>query len=204
MLPWLEYSHFAISLFAILTPFAAVPAYLSFTKECTAWERSHTAILAAGTAALVLIITALMGPVILGALGVSLGSLRVGGGLVLLLTALSMSNPRDASVGSASGHNPSGAIVPLGVPLLAGPGSISSVMVETRRGAGIVHVAAVIFCVLATCLTVWAILRFAQPIGDRIGQSGLNVLSRLFGLLLAAMAVKIIVTGLRSLLPILG
>jgi len=89
MLPWLEYSHFAISLFAILTPFAAVPAYLSFTKECTAWERSHTAILAAGTAALVLIITALMGPVILGALGVSLGSLRVGGGLVLLLTALS-------------------------------------------------------------------------------------------------------------------
>jgi len=123
---------------------------------------------------------------------------------VLLLTALSMSNPRDASVGSASGHNPSGAIVPLGVPLLAGPGSISSVMVETRHGAGIVHVAAVIFCVLATCLTVWAILRFAQPIGDRIGQSGLNVLSRLFGLLLAAMAVKIIVTGLRSLLPILG
>ena len=204
MLPWLEYSHFAISLFAILTPFAAVPAYLSFTKECTAWERSHTAILAADTAALVLIITALMGPVILGALGVSLGSLRVGGGLVLLLTALSMSNPRDASVGSASGHNPSGAIVPLGVPLLAGPGSISSVMVETRHGAGIVHVAAVIFCVLATCLTVWAILRFAQPIGDRIGQSGLNVLSRLFGLLLAAMAVKIIVTGLRSLLPILG
>jgi multiple antibiotic resistance protein len=204
MLPWLEYSHFAISLFAILTPFAAVPAYLSLTKECTAWERSRTAILAAGTAALVLIITALMGPVILGALGVSLGSLRVGGGLVLLLMALSMSNPRDASLGSASGHNPSGAIVPLGVPLLAGPGSISSVMVEMRHGAGIVHAGAVIFCVVATCLTVWAILRFAQPIGDRIGQSGLNVLSRLFGLLLAAMAVKIIVTGLRSLLPILG
>lgn len=204
MLPWLEYSHFAISLFAILTPFAAVPAYLSLTKECTAWERSRTAILAAGTAALVLIITALMGPVILGALGVSLGSLRVGGGLVLLLMALSMSNPRDASLGSASGHNPSGAIVPLGVPLLAGPGSISSVMVEMRHGAGIVHAGAVIFCVVATCLTVWAILRFAQPIGDRIGQSGLNVLSRLFGLLLAAMAVKIIATGLRSLLPILG
>jgi multiple antibiotic resistance protein len=204
ILPWLEYSHFAISLFAILTPFAAVPAYLSLTKECTAWERSRTAILAAGTAALVLIITALMGPVILGALGVSLGSLRVGGGLVLLLMALSMSNPRDASVGSASGHNPSGAIVPLGVPLLAGPGSISSVMVEMRHGAGIVHAGAVIICVLATCLIVWAILRFAQPIGDRIGQSGLNILSRLFGLLLAAMAVKIIVTGLRSLLPILG
>ena len=80
---------------------------------------------------------------------------------MLLLMALSMSNPRDASVRSASGHNPSGAIVPLGVPLLAGPGSIRSVMVEMRHGAGVVHAGAVILCVVATCLTVWAILRFA-------------------------------------------
>jgi len=135
---------------------------------------------------------------------VSLGSLRVGGGLVLLLMALSMSNPRDASVRQASGTTSSGAIVPLGVPLLAGPGSISSVMVEMRHGAGVFHAAAVILCVIATCVTVWAILRFAHPIGERIGQNGLNILSRLFGVLLAAMAVKIIAVGLRSLFPILA
>jgi multiple antibiotic resistance protein len=167
-------------------------------------KRSRTAILAAGTAALVLIVSALLGQVILTALGVSLGSLRVGGGLVLLLMALSMSNSRDAAVRQESRNSPSGAIVPLGVPLLAGPGSISSVMLEMRHGASIVHTAIVILSVLSTCLAVWAILRFAHAIGDRIGQTGLSVLSRIFGLLLAAIAVKTIAAGLRSLFPLLG
>lgn len=152
-----------------------------------------------------LVLTALMGRVILSALGVSLASLRVGGGLVLLLMAFSMSSSRDASV-ERTGHNnsPGGAIVPLGVPLLAGPGSISSVMIEMRHGAGVCHAAIVILCVLVTCMTVWAILHFAHSIGERIGQNGLDILSRLFGLLLAAMAIKIIATGLRSLFPVLG
>lgn len=170
----------------------------------TAWERSRTAVLAAGTAAAVLVLAALIGEVILKALGVSLASLRVGGGLVLLLMALSMSNPRDSSVPQARRSNPSSAIMPLGVPLLAGPGSISSVMVEMRYGAGIVHGAVVIVCVLTTCVTVWAILRFAHPIGDRIGKTGLDILSRLFGLLLAAMAIELIASGLRSQFPILA
>jgi multiple antibiotic resistance protein len=203
MLTWPEYSRFAVSLFAILGPFAAISVYLSLTKELAAWERSRTAVLATGTAAGVLVTAALMGQVILEALGVNLASLRVGGGLVLLLMALSMSNPRDTPrQGRAA--NTSGAIVPLGVPVLAGPGSISSVMLEMRHGAGIVHAAAVILCVLATCATIWLLLRFAHPIGKRIGQNGLDLLSRLFGVLLAAMAVKIIVTGLRSLLPSLA
>jgi hypothetical protein len=72
MLPWPEYPHFVASLLAILTPFAAVPAYLSLTQGCSAWERSRTAVLAASTAAVVLVIAALIGPLILGTLGVSL------------------------------------------------------------------------------------------------------------------------------------
>ena len=97
---------------------------------------------------MVLVIAAVTGPLILGTLGVSIGSLRVGGGLLLLPMALSMSNPRDASVRRASANTPSGATVPLGVPLLAGPGSISSVMVEMRHGAGVFHAAAVVLCVI--------------------------------------------------------
>ena len=147
-----------------------------------------------------LVLAALIGGVTLRALGVSLGSLRVGGGPVLLLMALSMSNPRDSSVPQASRSNPSGAIVPLGVPLLAGPGSISAAMVEMRHGAGMVHGAVVIVCVLTTCVTVWAILRFAHW----IGKTSLDILSRLFGRLLAAMAIKVIASGLRSLFPILA
>jgi multiple antibiotic resistance protein len=199
-----EYSRFAFSLFAMLTPFAAVPTFLSLTSGLTSLEKSRTALAAVSTAALVLVIAAVSGQIILMSLGTSLGSLRVGGGLVLLLTALSMLKPFDA----LDRHDPDGAaaaaIVPLGVPLLAGPGSISSVIVETRQGAGIGHAVAVVTCVLATCGAAWAILRFAEAIGARIGQSGLNALSRLFGLLLAATAIEIIGTGLRSLFPALG
>jgi len=201
MLPWPEYTRFALSLFAILTPFAAVPAYLSLTSGVASWERSRAAILAAGTAAAVLIVAALLGEAALKAIGASIASLRVGGGLVLLLMALSMSNSSNSFAQSASMSRSTVAIVPLGVPLLAGPGSISSVMVEMHHGEGVIHAVAVIACVVTTCALVWAILRFAQPIGERIGQSGLDVLSRVFGLLLAAMAVNIIAAGLPSLLP---
>jgi multiple antibiotic resistance protein len=203
MLPWPEYSRFAVSLFAILTPFAAVPAFLSLTQGLPSPERSRIATAAAGTAALVLVAAALLGNIALAALGTSLGSLRVGGGLVLLAMAFSMLNPRAAGRRAPRG-SPASGIVPLGLPLLAGPGSISSVIVEMHNGAGLDHATAVIACVVSTCAVTWLILRLAQPIGERIGQDGLDVLSRLFGLLLAAIAVEIITAGLRALFPILS
>jgi len=86
--PLVGIPHFAVSLLAILTPFAAVPPYLSLTRGLTTWERSYSAVLAAGTAATIPITAGLIGRVVLGALGVSVGSLRVGGGLIILLMAL--------------------------------------------------------------------------------------------------------------------
>ena len=94
-------------------------------------------------------------------------------------------------------------MVPLGFPLLAGPGSINSVIVEMQHGSGIVHAAAVIACVLTTCITVCVVLRLSEPVGERIRQGGLSALNRLFGLLLAAVAVQIISNGMRALFPIL-
>lgn len=103
MLPWPEYTRFALSLFAILTPFAAVPAYLSLTSGVATWERSQAAILAASTAAAVLIVAALLGEATLKAIGASIASLRVGRGLVLLLLmALSTSNSNNSFARTAS------------------------------------------------------------------------------------------------------
>jgi small neutral amino acid transporter SnatA (MarC family) len=136
MLSLPEYSSFAFSMFAMLTPFAAIPPFLSLTIGLTSPEKSRTAITAVSTAALVLVVAAVAGEIILTALGTSLESLRVGGGLVLLLTAISMLKPLD----ELNRHDPdstaAGAVVPLGVPLLAGPGSISLVIVEmaVRQG----------------------------------------------------------------------
>src|SRR5260370_15093908 len=151
VLPWPEYSRFAISLFAILTPFAAVPAFLSISEGLASPERSRTATQAAGTAALVLVVAALMGNVILAALGTSLGSLRVGGGLVLLTMAFSMLTSSEARLPAGAENRHPGGVVPLCLPLLAGPGSISSGIVDVRHRSGIVHASVVIVCVLSTC-----------------------------------------------------
>jgi len=203
MLSWPEYSRFAVSLFTILTPFAAVPTFLSLTEDLPSLERSRIATAAAGTAALVLVVAALLGNVILTLLGTSLGSLRVGGGLVLLMVAFSMLNPPPAPPPTSWRRSSSG-IVPLGLPILAGPGAISAVIVEMRHGAGVMHAAIVILCVLSICAVAWTMLRLAEPLGRRIGQDGINMMTRVFGFLLAAIAVEIVTTGLRALFPALG
>jgi multiple antibiotic resistance protein len=202
MLSWPEYSRFAVSLFAILTPFAAVPTFLSLTEDLPSLERSRIATAAAGTAALVLVVAALLGNVMLTLLGTSLGSLRVGGGLVLLMVAFSMLNPASASPSTPSRRSSCG-IVPLGLPILAGPGAISAVIVEMGHGAGAMHATIVVLCVLSICAVAWTILRLAEPLGKRVGQEGIHMMTRVFGFLLAAVAVEITTTGLRSLFPVL-
>jgi multiple antibiotic resistance protein len=95
-------------------------------------------------------------------------------------------------------------VVPIGIPLLVGPGSISSTIIEAKRTPDLAHLAAVIGCVALVCLAVWATLRLADPIGKRLGRTGLNILNRIFGLLLAAIAVQIVSVGLIGLFPVLA
>ncbi|HYE52010.1 MAG TPA: MarC family protein [Azospirillaceae bacterium] len=207
MEPWSEYSRFGIALFAILTPFAAIPIFLSLTEGREDRERAAIARQAVLTVAAVLVTSAFLGDFILRILGTSLDSFRVGGGLVLLLMALSMLNAKVSAVQQTPAEAVEAerrtaiGVVPLGLPLLAGPGSISAVIIQMQRGATWEHGAAVIGCALFVCLLLYVSLRLAGPIGDRMGQTGLNIMNRLFGLLLAAVAVEIIASGLRNLFP---
>jgi multiple antibiotic resistance protein len=211
MLAWTEYSSFALSLLVILTPFAAVPVFLLLTEACPAAECSRLATVAALTAALVLVIAALLGQPILVMLGTSLDALRVGGGLILLLMTFSALASRQTTVQRAAeparntiAERSSGAIVPLGLPLLAGPAAISAVIVEIHQGTGLRHEALVIACILSICGMIWALLRLARSIGRRFGPSGLTVINRVSGLLSAAIAVELINDGLHALFPVLG
>jgi multiple antibiotic resistance protein len=95
-------------------------------------------------------------------------------------------------------------VVPLGIPLLAGPGSISAVIVQMQRSRTAGQRGAVLLCISAVALACWLALRFAEPIGRALGPLGLNVVSRLLGLLLAAVAVEMMAAGARQLLPGLG
>lgn len=209
MAPWTEYTRFIVALFAILTPFAAIPIYLGLTEGRSAAYRARTANAATFTVLCVLVLSAIAGDVVLRLAGTSLDSFRVGGGIVLLLMALSMLSAQVSRVQQTPGEKDEAeqrdevGVVPLGLPLLAGPGSISAVIIEGQRGSSLWHQAAVIAVIVFVCLLLWGSLRLAAPIGARLGKTGLNILNRLFGLLLAAIAVEIIATGLKNLFPAL-
>jgi len=207
---WTEYSRFFTALFVILDPFAAVPIFLVLTKSYTARERGRIANISSITVLLVLVLAALTGEALLLGMGTSLASFRVGGGIVLLLMALSMLRAQPDGVRStpaeeAAAEDKHGiAIVPLAIPLLAGPGSISTVIIQMHRSSYEYHAALVILCIALVCFILWVVLRMAHTIGNMLGQIGLNIISRLFGLILAAIAIEIMANGLKQLFPVLA
>lgn len=207
---WTEYTRFFTALLVILDPFAAIPIFLSLTHSYTPEERNRSVSLAAITVALVLCLSAIFGEAMLTALGTSLPSFRVGGGIVLMLMALTMlraqpDQMRTTSAEKAEAQNRENiAIVPIAIPLLAGPGSISTVIIQMHRPGAEYHLFWVIAVILILTLLLWAVLRLAVPIGRVLGPIGLNIMNRLFGLILTAIAVEIMANGLRGLFPVLA
>ena len=201
-----EYLRFVVTLTAVVDPFLAVPFFLAFTSTYSAEDRGRLARVIALTVFLVLASAAFLGEALLHLIGASLPAFRVGGGLVLLLMALAMLNAQAGGVrqSQAEAHefetgDVSG-VVPLAVPLLAGPGAISTAIIAAERG-GLAHQFAVIGCIAIVCLVSWAVLARAHAIATRLSLTGLNVATRILGLLLAAMAVQTMADGLKELLP---
>jgi multiple antibiotic resistance protein len=207
---WAEYSRFFTALLVILDPFAVIPIFLSLTQGYTPEERNRSVTLAAITVAVVLSLSAMFGETMLTVLGTSLPSFRVGGGIVLLLMALTMlraqpDQMRTTSAEKAEAQNRENiAIVPIAIPLLAGPGSISTVIIQMHRPGAEYHLLWVIAVILLLSMLLWIVLRLATPIGRALGPIGLNIMNRLFGLILTAIAVEIMANGLRGLFPVLS
>jgi len=201
-----EYLRFLVTLTAVLDPFLAVPIFLALTASRDAAARKALVRVVGFTVFVVLTASALLGEAILEAIGASLAAFRVGGGLVLLLMALAMLNAQAGGVrqsqeeaaelesGELSG------VVPLAVPLLAGPGAISTTILAAQKG-GVAHLAAIIACIAVVSGLTWVVLRAAHEIGGRLGTTGLNIATRLLGLLLAALAIQTMAEGLRQLFP---
>ncbi len=206
---WHDYTRFLIALFAILDPFIAVPIFLSLTADRNAAERLRAAKVVTITVFAVLTGASIAGEAILQVMGGSLASFRVGGGLVLLLMALAMLNARAGDVRQNAQEareieQSSGlGVVPLAVPLLAGPGAIGAVIVASH-GGNLLHRLIVLLCIAIACAILLFILRLAASVGRRMGRTGLNIATRLLGLLLAAFAIETIATGLKALFPALA
>jgi len=201
-----EYLRFVVTLTAVVDPFLAVPFFLAFTASQGDGERRALARLVAMTVFAVLAVSAFVGEALLELIGASLPAFRVGGGLVLLLMALAMLNAqagglrqsndeaRELQSGELSG------VVPLAIPLLAGPGAISTSIIAAEQG-GTAHQLVIVGCIAIVCLLSWATLRRAHTIAVRLGVTGLNIATRILGLLLAAMAVQTMAEGLKKLFP---
>ncbi|MGB5438579.1 MAG: MarC family protein [Gammaproteobacteria bacterium] len=207
---WTEYTRFFIALFVILDPFAAVPIFLVLTKNYSTGERRRIARITSVSVLVVLVAVALTGDALLHVMGTSLASFRVGGGIVLLLMALAMLRAQSDMVRTTPAEEAEAedkqsiAVVPLAIPLLAGPGAISTVIIQMQRSDTRYHGLLVVLAIALVCLILWLVLRMAATIGRLLGQTGLNIINRIFGLILAAIAVEIIANGLKQLFPVLG
>jgi multiple antibiotic resistance protein len=190
------------AVFFVIDPLGLVPIYLAITADDPPEKRREMAARATIVAFTLLASFTVFGTLIFRLFGITLEAFKIAGGLLLLLTALDMVQARPSRTRSSPEETSEGtskedvAIVPLAMPLLAGPGAIATVMVLAARGTSWMHTAAVIAAVAVTCGIAYLLLRAAGRLNKLFGQTGIAVLERLMGLLLAGIAVQFIADGI--------
>ncbi len=202
-----ELAQFALITFTsvlfIVDPIAAVPAYLVVTQNETAEERRRTARRACVAMAALLILFAAAGRFIFQAFGITLPAFRIAGGLILWLVAFDMlraqRNTQESQEELTEGQAKEDvALTPLAIPILAGPGAISTAMVLAGEAPSVRHGAIVYGAILLTALVSYITLLVGQRLLTILGQTGIKVMTRIMGLLLAAVATQFILTGLQD------
>lgn len=188
-----------VTLFVIIDPPGIVPIFLSLTSTMTAKQRSRAAMVAVGVAVLIIGVFALFGRFILDYMHISLPALQFSGGLLLLIVALQLLAGMEGEMASSDGVNV--ALVPLGTPLLGGPGAIVAMMlfVEEASGEGPKIIALVIAMVLMTA-AMYLTMRFSDLVARVLGQGGVTLVTRISGVLLAAISTQMIFDAVRSFL----
>lgn len=199
-----------IALLAIVNPLGIIPFFILFTASFSAEQKKKTIIVSSISAFLVIALSTLIGADLLHFFGISIASFQVGGGMLLLLSSINMLNATTGAAKSTSDEveeaadRASVAVVPLTIPLLTGPATISTVIIYASKtkslwqhavliGYGVVVAAAAALCFLA-----------AEPIARFLGKTGINVMTRLMGLILAALSIEMMSDGLLKLFPGLG
>jgi multiple antibiotic resistance protein len=203
-----------ITLLAVVNPLAIVPFFIHYTEGFSRQQRRETVITAAFTAFLVISMSALLGLQVLEFFGISLASFQVGGGMLLLTSSLNMLNARPAEAKPATQDLEQGAekaamgasiaVVPLTIPLLTGPATISTVVIYAERAQTAWQMAALVGYGVVIALATAVAFALAEPIARVLGKTGISVMTRLMGLILAALAVEVMALGLLKLFPALA
>ena len=199
-----------VALLAIVNPLGAIPFFIAFTEGFSPAQRHRTILVSAFSAFLVIALSALFGTDLLRFFGISLASFQVGGGMLLLISAISMLNAKPGAVKSTPEEvdeavaSDSVAVVPLTIPLLTGPATISTVIIYANKARHWSDLLVLISYGVVIALASAGAFRAAQPIARFLGKTGINVMTRLMGLILAALSVEMMSDGLLKLFPGLG
>jgi multiple antibiotic resistance protein len=191
----------AVTLFVTIDPIGNLPVFISVTAGMTALERRATAIQATIIATGVLVAFALFGSHLLGFMGISIDAFRIAGGLLLFWTAFQMvfgdkQEAQDDTVKRINADQVTHiAIVPLAIPLMSGPGSISATILLSSHSPSLFAHAGLLIIIVAIMAIGLAVFMMSGPINRMIGKTGANVLTRLLGVLLAALSVQFVIDG---------
>ena len=200
------------ALLAIVNPIGVVPFFIHFTQSLSSEQRRHTIRITAITVFVVIAVSALAGLRVIEFFGISIASFQVGGGTLLLISSLSMLNahpaeskPGDMREGAEKiGAGASIAVVPLAIPLLTGPATISTIVIYAEKTRHFWQLGMLVLYGVVIGLVTYVVFSASGRIAQALGRTGINVMTRLMGLMLAAMAVELLADGLVKLFPVLA
>ena len=198
---------FFLGLVAAVNPVGIMPVFVSLTGHMTQEEKHKTAVTANIAVAIILVVSLLAGQMLLDMFSISLDSFRVAGGLLLLSIAFSMmsrklgEDKQNKQEKTEYVSREQIGVVPLAMPLMAGPGAISSTIVYGSRYPAMLDTVGIIVTIVLFCLCTWLLFRSAPLIVRFLGQTGINVITRIMGLILGALGIEFIANGLRNLFP---
>ncbi|MGY5615265.1 YchE family NAAT transporter [Vibrio brasiliensis] len=198
---------FFLGLVAAVNPVGIMPVFVSLTGHMNQEEKHKTAVTANIAVAIILVVSLLAGQMLLDMFSISLDSFRVAGGLLLLSIAFSMmsgklgEDKQNKQEKTEYVSREQIGVVPLAMPLMAGPGAISSTIVYGSRYPAMFDTMGIIVTILLFSLCTWLLFRSAPLIVRFLGQTGINVITRIMGLILGALGIEFIANGLRNLFP---
>jgi len=210
MLHLADYVKIFISLIAIVNPVGALPVFIGLIGDLETQERHRIMFVVPVTVGIILLCALFFGEALLQFFAISIHSFRVGGGILLLLMAISMLHARLSPIvqtpaeARESREKDSVAVVPLSIPLLAGPGAITTVIIDAHKSPAVTHYVVIAAEIILLSCVLWLILRLAPVITRKISATGLNIFTRIMGLVLAAIAVEFISNGIKGLFPSLA
>ena len=212
---WALYMQFFIGLIALLNPFGLMPLFVGLTAHQQTEERNRTLNVAMLAVFITLVLLMITGQAFLNLFGISMASFRIAGGLMLMMIALSMLKGKLGEIRQNQEENlemaeqelaeqESVAVVPLAIPIIAGPGAMSTVILYAVEHSGAQNLLIFSLIIGFVCSLCWMTFRCAPLLEKMMGKAGINVVTRLMGLIIVALSIEFIAAGIKELFPVLA